>query len=239
MSEYELIMMHKRLEVAKRQKAQRCELIQSVPCGYLKLPTGEAVLDPDEEARSIVQLVFDKFDELGSFGQAVPLSGAEQGPPGDASAARRTAGSIGVAPAHAVHAGPNTPSSDLRRSLLLRASPRGSQKIGFRWHQGQDTRDADVRMDGAPNGSTAGLHHVGPLLGQPRAAAAESLPARLSRCASCRQGAVWRVSWFAVTAAGGCTRPTEASRPHTMCACESILKDPIVGGWRRRPLMTW
>ena len=31
--------------------------------------TGEAVLDPDEEARSIVQFVFDKFDELGSFGR--------------------------------------------------------------------------------------------------------------------------------------------------------------------------
>jgi DNA invertase Pin-like site-specific DNA recombinase len=69
MSEYEIIMMHKRLELAKRQKAERGELIQSVPCGYLKLPTGEAVLDPDEEARSTIQLVFDKFDELGSFGK--------------------------------------------------------------------------------------------------------------------------------------------------------------------------
>src|SRR5271156_2564640 len=69
MGEYELSTMHKRLELAKLQKAQRCELIQSVPCGYLKLPTGEAVLDPDEEARSTVQLVFDRFDELGSFGR--------------------------------------------------------------------------------------------------------------------------------------------------------------------------
>jgi DNA invertase Pin-like site-specific DNA recombinase len=69
MSEYELITMHNRLEGGKLCKARRCELIQNVPCGYLKLPTGEAVLDPDEEARSIVQLVFDKFDELGSFGR--------------------------------------------------------------------------------------------------------------------------------------------------------------------------
>ncbi len=69
MSEYETVTMHKRLELAKLQKAERGELIQSVPCGYLKLPTGEAVLDPDEEARSTVQLVFDKFDELGSFGR--------------------------------------------------------------------------------------------------------------------------------------------------------------------------
>ena len=69
MSEYELILMHKRLQGAKLQKAERGELIQGVPCGYLKLPTGEAVLDPDEQARSTVQLVFDKFDELGSFGR--------------------------------------------------------------------------------------------------------------------------------------------------------------------------
>jgi DNA invertase Pin-like site-specific DNA recombinase len=69
MSEYELITMHNRLEGGKLHKAQRCELIISVPCGYLKLPTGEAVLDPDEQARSTVRLVFDKFDELGSFGR--------------------------------------------------------------------------------------------------------------------------------------------------------------------------
>jgi hypothetical protein len=69
MSEYELITMHNRLEGGKLHKARRCELILSVPCGYLKLATGEAVLDPDEEARSIIRLVFDKFDELGSFGR--------------------------------------------------------------------------------------------------------------------------------------------------------------------------
>ena len=69
MSEYELILMHKRLQGAKILKAERGELIQGVPCGYLKLPTGEVVLDPDEQARSTVQLVFDKFDELGSLGR--------------------------------------------------------------------------------------------------------------------------------------------------------------------------
>jgi DNA invertase Pin-like site-specific DNA recombinase len=69
MSEYELITMHKRLQGAKRQKAERGEMIQSVPCGYVKLPTGEVVLDPDEQARSTIQLVFDKFDELGSLGR--------------------------------------------------------------------------------------------------------------------------------------------------------------------------
>jgi DNA invertase Pin-like site-specific DNA recombinase len=69
MSEYELIMMHNRLEGGKIHKAQRGELIIDVPSGYVKLPTGEVVLDPDEQARSTIQLVFDKFDELGSVGR--------------------------------------------------------------------------------------------------------------------------------------------------------------------------
>ena len=37
-----------------------------VPSGYVKLPTGEVARDPDEQVQSTVQLVFDKFDELGS-----------------------------------------------------------------------------------------------------------------------------------------------------------------------------
>jgi DNA invertase Pin-like site-specific DNA recombinase len=69
MSEYETISMHKRLEKCKLQKAAKGALILAVPCGYVKLPSGEAVLDPDEQVRSTVQLIFDKFDELGSFGR--------------------------------------------------------------------------------------------------------------------------------------------------------------------------
>jgi DNA invertase Pin-like site-specific DNA recombinase len=69
MSEVELSTMRNRLERGKLHKAQRGDLILTVPCGYLKLPTGEVILDPDEQVRATVQLVFDKFTELGSFGQ--------------------------------------------------------------------------------------------------------------------------------------------------------------------------
>jgi DNA invertase Pin-like site-specific DNA recombinase len=69
MSEVELSTMRNRLERGKLHKAQRGELILDVPCGYLKLPSGEVVLDPDEQVRATVQLVFDKFAELGSFGK--------------------------------------------------------------------------------------------------------------------------------------------------------------------------
>src|SRR6266568_237441 len=69
MSEVELSTMRNRLERGKLHKAERGELILTVPCGYLKLPHGEVVLDPDEQVRATVQLVFDKFAELGSFGK--------------------------------------------------------------------------------------------------------------------------------------------------------------------------
>src|ERR1700730_2016543 len=69
MSEVELSTMRNRLERGKLHKAERGELILTVPCGYLKLPSGEVILDPDEQVRSTVQLVFDKFAELGSFGK--------------------------------------------------------------------------------------------------------------------------------------------------------------------------
>jgi DNA invertase Pin-like site-specific DNA recombinase len=69
MSEVELTTMRNRLERGKLHKAQRGELILDVPCGYLKLPSGEVILDPDEQVRAGVQLVFDQFADLGSFGK--------------------------------------------------------------------------------------------------------------------------------------------------------------------------
>ena len=69
MSEVELTTMRNRLERGKLHKAERGELILTVPCGYLKLPHGEVILDPDEQVRATVQLVFAKFAELGSFGK--------------------------------------------------------------------------------------------------------------------------------------------------------------------------
>lgn len=69
MSEVELTTMRNRLERGKLHKAERGELILTVPCGYLKLPHGEVILDPDEQVRATVHLVFTKFAELGSFGK--------------------------------------------------------------------------------------------------------------------------------------------------------------------------
>jgi DNA invertase Pin-like site-specific DNA recombinase len=66
MSEVELLTMRNRLERGKRHKAQRGELFTVVPLGYVRLPAGGVGLDPDEQVRAVVRLVFEKFDELGS-----------------------------------------------------------------------------------------------------------------------------------------------------------------------------
>jgi Recombinase/Recombinase zinc beta ribbon domain len=65
-SEMELTMMRNRLERGRQHKAARGELFQKVPIGYVKLPNGQVALDPDEQVRAVVNLVFDKYDELGS-----------------------------------------------------------------------------------------------------------------------------------------------------------------------------
>jgi DNA invertase Pin-like site-specific DNA recombinase len=67
MSEMELHVMRNRLNRGRDHKAQRGELFHSVPMGYVILPTGEVDYDPDEQARAVMQLVFDKFEELGTI----------------------------------------------------------------------------------------------------------------------------------------------------------------------------
>jgi DNA invertase Pin-like site-specific DNA recombinase len=66
MSEMELHVMRNRLQHGRLHKAHRGELFFSVPMGYVRLPDGNVAFDPDEQARSVVRLVFDKFDELGT-----------------------------------------------------------------------------------------------------------------------------------------------------------------------------
>jgi DNA invertase Pin-like site-specific DNA recombinase len=67
MSEVELHTMRNRLIRGRDNKAQRGEMFHGVPMGYVILPNGEVALDPDEQARSVIQLVFDKFDEIGTI----------------------------------------------------------------------------------------------------------------------------------------------------------------------------
>jgi DNA invertase Pin-like site-specific DNA recombinase len=67
MSEAELHVLRSRLHQGKLNKARRGELFTCVPIGYVRTPDGGIALDPDEQVRSVVALVFAKYAELGSL----------------------------------------------------------------------------------------------------------------------------------------------------------------------------
>jgi hypothetical protein len=49
-------------------KARRGELAVPLPAGLVRRASGEVTLDPDEQVRSVVRLVFDLFERLGTVG---------------------------------------------------------------------------------------------------------------------------------------------------------------------------
>ncbi len=65
-SEFELVTMRNRLERGRLHKAQRGELFFRAPTGYVKLSTDRVELDPDEQVREVIRLIFDKYDEIAS-----------------------------------------------------------------------------------------------------------------------------------------------------------------------------
>jgi DNA invertase Pin-like site-specific DNA recombinase len=67
MSEMELHIMRNRLQRGRDHKAQSGKLLYGVPFGYVILPNDEVAFDPDQQARGVVQLIFDKFAELRSI----------------------------------------------------------------------------------------------------------------------------------------------------------------------------
>src|SRR3954464_11749601 len=70
MSEAEVHVLKARMHQGKLNKARRGELFTCVPVGYVRSPEGGIGLDPDEQVRSVVALVFAKYAELGSLTKA-------------------------------------------------------------------------------------------------------------------------------------------------------------------------
>ncbi|OWK39202.1 hypothetical protein FRUB_06284 [Fimbriiglobus ruber] len=66
MSEAERHVLKQRMHPGKLNKARRGDLIVAAPLGYLKPPDGSVVLDPDEQARGVVRVIFDQFDRQGT-----------------------------------------------------------------------------------------------------------------------------------------------------------------------------
>jgi DNA invertase Pin-like site-specific DNA recombinase len=67
MSEAELHLLKQRMFQGKLNKARRGELGFTLPIGYIRRPSGEVILDPDEQVRNVVRLIFGKFEELGTL----------------------------------------------------------------------------------------------------------------------------------------------------------------------------
>lgn len=66
MSEAELHILRQRLLQGKINKARRGELGTSVPTGYLRLPSGDVVMDPDAEVQEVTKLIFALFATIGT-----------------------------------------------------------------------------------------------------------------------------------------------------------------------------
>jgi DNA invertase Pin-like site-specific DNA recombinase len=62
MSEAELHILKQRMLEGKRAKARRGELGMRVPMGYIRAASGEIIKDPDEQAQSVIALVFEVFE---------------------------------------------------------------------------------------------------------------------------------------------------------------------------------
>src|SRR5438874_1076091 len=71
MSEAVLHMLKARMLEGRRAKARRGELGKPVPMGYLRRPSGEVVLDPDEQAQATIRLVFDLFERFRTVGKVM------------------------------------------------------------------------------------------------------------------------------------------------------------------------
>jgi DNA invertase Pin-like site-specific DNA recombinase len=67
MSEAELYLIRQRMLSARLAKAERGELAIPLPIGYVRRPSGEVILDPDEQAQHVVRLVFGAFRRLGTL----------------------------------------------------------------------------------------------------------------------------------------------------------------------------
>jgi DNA invertase Pin-like site-specific DNA recombinase len=66
MGEAELHLIRQRLYQGRMNKARRGELFTTAPLGYVRRGDNAIELDPDPQVQSVLRLLFDKFQELGS-----------------------------------------------------------------------------------------------------------------------------------------------------------------------------
>ncbi len=78
MSEAELHLLRQRLDAGRLSQVRRGAYRQRLPTGLVRLPDGSVVKDPDDQVRHTLELVFAKFEELGSCRQVLRYLNQEQ-----------------------------------------------------------------------------------------------------------------------------------------------------------------
>jgi DNA invertase Pin-like site-specific DNA recombinase len=71
MSEAELHLLRQRLDEGRMTQVKRGAYRQGLPTGYLRAPDGTVSKDPDDQVRHVIELMFAKFEELGSIAKVV------------------------------------------------------------------------------------------------------------------------------------------------------------------------
>lgn len=71
MSEAELHLLRQRLEAGRLNQVKRGAYRQILPTGYVRLPDYTVVKDPDDQVRHVLELMFAKFEDLGSVGKVI------------------------------------------------------------------------------------------------------------------------------------------------------------------------
>ena len=66
MSEAELHLIRQRMDAGRMNQVMRGDYRQQLPVGLIRLPNGAVVKDPDDQVRHMIEMIFAKFDELGS-----------------------------------------------------------------------------------------------------------------------------------------------------------------------------
>ena len=98
-SEVELHLIKTRMRSGVLAKASRGELTLPLPMGFVRRPSGEVVLDPDEGVQEVIRLVFRLFTELGTVNAVLRALVAAGVATAGAGARRPGQGRLGLAPA--------------------------------------------------------------------------------------------------------------------------------------------
>ena len=194
MSEAELYLIRQRMLSGKLAKAERGELAIPLPIGYVRRPSGEAVLDPDEQAQHVVRLVFGAFRAAGDPQRGAALPGRAGGPAAGPGAFRAVEGGARVAAPDPGDAADHAAQPGLRRVLRLRPPPGRAAPEGTGPAQHRAGGEGQRRVAGAAAGPAAGLHHRGGVRGEHRPDGRQPADRRHAGRAAGRRGAAVRAA---------------------------------------------